>query len=212
MYALVMNFNESYKFSTLWHFLHVTWIGWYPLHFKRSVKSSGVLFRHYEWCWKILSPVKNPLQKKQCLFIYVLSSDMILASLLYFLAYWWGGGHQGHLFKLILGEKKCIYQGHQFKLNTEFEIGLLILFSFHCLSLIQLFQIFNFKIIMGIETCQVLKLSSESCLDLNTQPVGNQGINIARTIQLYILGRVHRCYTDLRESVGEILDKVLMIM
>lgn len=51
---------------------------------------------------------------------------------------------------------------------------------------------------MGIETCQVLKLSSESCLDLNTQPVGNQGINIARTIQLYILGRVYRCYTDLR--------------
>lgn len=95
MYALVMNFNESYKFSTLWHFLHVTWIGWYPLHFKRSVKSSGVLFRHYEWCWKILSPVKNPLQKKQCLFIYVLSSDMILASLLYFLAYWWGGGGGG---------------------------------------------------------------------------------------------------------------------
>lgn len=106
MYALVMNFNESYKFSTLWHFLHVTWIGWYPLHFKRSVKSSGVLFRHYEWCWKILSPVKNPLQKKQCLFIYVLSSDMILASLLYFLAYWWGGGASRAFVQIDIGGKE----------------------------------------------------------------------------------------------------------
>lgn len=96
MYALVMNFNESYKFSTLWHFLHVTWIGWYPLHFKRSVKSSGVLFRHYEWCWKILSPVKNPLQKKQkkTVFVhlcFVIWYDFGKPALLFSLLMGWGG-------------------------------------------------------------------------------------------------------------------------